>query len=187
MAVDRTRVATAFLFSLVGVAVLSYGVATVAGGAPVMSTLDSVGGVHLEADYIEGSSFEILPEFDGPDGCETSFVLDFEDATVSGAAVFAELAEPVSDGSTQVGLELDDEHELGSVQLIVSGVDAEYDADGMSLSTDEEDEGFSVQADEFRLENLTTRVYGFGTAWFDAPFVRTGYEPNRSVVEEHSC
>lgn len=188
MAIDGTRIATTLLFSLVAVAVLSYGIAAVAGGTPLMSTLDSVGGVHLEADYVEGSGVEILPEFEGPNDCDTSFLLAFDDATVAGAAVFAELAEPLSDGSTQVGLELDeDEHELGSAQLIVSELDAEYDAEDMSLSTDEEDEGFSVQADEFRLENLSTRVYGFGTAWFDAPFVRTEYEPNRSAVEEHRC
>jgi hypothetical protein len=187
MTTNSRRVGGALIGSFVAVLLLSY--VAVASGAPFLGTLDAVGGVHFEAEYIEGTAVETVPVFDGPDGCNDSLRLSFEEATVSGASLYATLPEPVSDGSTEVGLELAaDEYDMGSVQILVSEMEAEYDADNMSLSAKGGDEsGFSLSADEFRFENVTTRIYGFGSGWFDAPFVRTGYEPNAETVEKYRC
>lgn len=187
MATDSHRIGAALMGSFVAVLLLSYVAA--ASGAPFLGTLDAVGGVHFEADYIEGTAVEAVPVFDGPKGCNDSLRLSFEEATLSGASLYATLPEPMSDGSTEIGLELDsDEYDMGSAQILVSEMEAKYGAENMSLSAKEGDNtGFSLSADEFRFENVTTRVYGFGSGWFDAPFVRTGYEPDVETVEKYRC
>jgi len=187
MSLDRRRATAVLAASLAGVVVVTYAVA--AAGSPFVGTLDAFDGVHLEADYIEGSSVDVVPKFEGPEGCDDALLLNFEDATVSGAALYAEIPEPMSDGSTAAGFELAaDEYDVGSVQLLVSRLNAEYDA-GMSVSPFEGDEndGLSVSGDGFRFDNITTRVYGFGSGWFDAPFIRTDYQPEAGTVDEFRC
>ncbi len=185
MATSSRRVGIALLVSLAGVVAVTYAVA--AAGSPFVGTLDAVGGVHMEAEYIEGDSVRVTPKLDAPSGCNDSIVLDFKQATVSGAALYAEFPEPLSDGSTAAGFELDaDEYDFGSVQLLVSEMNAEYEG-GMSVSSFDSDEEEGLAMDGFRMENVTTRVYGFGSGWFDAPFVRTDYEPDAETVEKYRC
>ena len=185
MAISSRRVVVALLSSLVGVSIVTYAVA--AAGSPFIGTLDAVGGIHMKAEYIESDAVRVMPKLDGPAGCDDAMVFAFEDLTVGGAALYAELPEPLSDGSTAAGFELaSDEHSFDAVQLLVSEMNAEYES-GMSVSSydTEDDEGLSM--DGVRLENVTTRVYGFGSGWFDAPFVRTDYEPDPETVEKYRC
>lgn len=185
MATSSRRVGTTLLVSLAGVAAVTYAVA--AAGSPFVGTLDAVGGVHMEAEYIEGDSVRLTPKLEAPGGCNDSMVLNFEGATVGGVVLYAEFPEPLSDGSTEAGFELDaDEYSIGSVQLLVSEMNAEYEG-GMSVSSFDSDDEEGLAMDGFRMENVTTRVYGFGSGWFDAPFVRTDYEPDAKTVEKYRC
>jgi len=175
-----------FGVSLAVVFLLSY--AVVVSGAPLSVTMEAVGGVHMQADYIEGSSVEMKPEINSVDACSDTMVVEMRDATVSGVSVYAELPRPLDDGTTEVGYELNaDEYEMGSLQLVVNQFYTEdQEGVGGTLSANAED-GLSFTGDGFTLENVETHVYGFGNDWFDAPFVRTDFEPDDETYDAYRC
>jgi hypothetical protein len=186
MPIDGRTVTATLGGSLLAFVLVSY--AVTAAGAPLSVATESVDGVHLEAEYIEGSSVDMVPKFNAVDGCNKTIAVSFHDAKVSGVRMYAELPKPIEGGVAEVGFELDtDDYHVGSLQLMVSrlGVDGEQGFGG-TLSAGED--GFIFEGDEeFRLENVTTHVYGFGSGWLNAPFVRTGYEPDAETVESYRC
>lgn len=185
MAVDGRAVAATLGGSLIAFVLVSYAVA--AAGAPISVATEAVDGVHLEADYIEGSSVDMVPKFNAVAGCNKTVSLSFRDARVSGVRMYAEVPRPIEGGVREVGWELNaDDYRVGSLQLMVSrlSVDGEQGFGG-TLTAGEE--GFTFEGDGFHLENVTTHVYGFGNGWLDAPFVRSGYEPDAETVDEFRC
>lgn len=183
---DGRKAGFVFGASLSVVVLLSY--AIVVSGAPLSMTMEAIDGVHMQAEYIEGSSVEMKPEINSVDACSDTMMVEIGDATVSGVSIYTELPKPLESGKAEVGYELNaDEYYIGSLQLVVSELYSEkHEGIGGSLSANSED-GMSFTGEEFRLENVETHVYGFGNSWFDAPFVRTEFEPAEGIVEKYRC
>jgi len=100
---DGKRAGVVFGASLSVVVLLSY--AIVVSGAPLSMTMESIDGVHMQAEYIEGSSVEMKPEINSVDACSDTMMVGIMNATVSGVSIYTELPRPLEDGKAEVGYE----------------------------------------------------------------------------------